>query len=137
MFIHIATTTRERKKNNSKNNTSKRKHSDNCNTIPVFNILHLITVMCVYLLMLWLSFFCLSLTSAIESSSGSCFIRILSSANSFSSFNASSNDPESRFRISSMKSFAWFNVIFFQSFFLSFYIYVFLLMLWRKVGKCK
>lgn len=62
-----------------------------------------------YLLILWLSFFCLSRTSAIESSSGSCFIKILSSARNLSNFNASSNDPESKLRISSMKSFDWCN----------------------------
>lgn len=58
-----------------------------------------------YLLILWLSFFCRSRTSAIESSSGSCFMRILSSASSFSNFKASSKEFESKLRISSIKSF--------------------------------
>lgn len=62
------------------------------------------------LLILWLSFFCLSRTSAIETSPGSCFMRI-SSASSFSNFNASSNELESRFNISSIKSFDCISVI--------------------------
>lgn len=56
-----------------------------------------------YSLILWLSFFCRSRTSAIESSSGSCFMRI-SSASSFSNFSASSKSS-SKLRISSIKSF--------------------------------
>lgn len=58
-----------------------------------------------YSLILWLSFFCRSRTSAMDNSSGSCFMRMLSSARSFSNFSASSRELESRLRISSIKSF--------------------------------
>lgn len=67
-----------------------------------------------YLLILWLSFFWRSRTSAIESSSGSCFMRI-SSASSFSNFSASSRSS-SRLRISSIKSFDYgFDLVLFSA----------------------
>lgn len=93
-----------------------------------------------YSLILWLSFFWRSRTSAIESSSGSCFIRILSSASSFSNFRASSKEFESKLRISSIKSFDYFLHVFdcfdlFHSIIFIRYLYNFLDL--AKKQKCK